>query len=215
VINLANSDSDQREKSYRCLYDDLYKVTHLGLNQYNLHPGSTVGTSTVTEGIEHIAQELNRALRAFPTVKIILENSCGGGRLIGGRFEHLRDIIDRIDDKLKSRIGVCLDTCHLYAAGFDISTPEGWDQTMDNFDKTVGLRYLSALHLNDSKGKLSSRIDRHANLGEGCIGLETFKHIMHDERVQYMPLILETPKVTRDFNYGEINELYKLADDLL
>ncbi|KAK0442047.1 xylose isomerase-like protein [Desarmillaria tabescens] len=190
LINLGNPDFQKREKSYECLVDDLNRCQQLSLEVYNFHPGSSVGAATTAESIGLIAECLNRAHKATTSVVTVLENMAGGGHIIGSDFSHLADIIAAVEDK--SRIGVCLDTCHMFAAGYDIRTKQGWDDTITKFDQQVGLSYLRGMHLNDSKTDFASNRDRHENIGMGRIGLEPFHYILTDPRVQGIPLILET-----------------------
>lgn len=138
-----------------------------------------------------IAAQLNKAHRATAAVVTVVENMCGHGNIIGGRFEDLRDIIQGVDDK--TRVGVCLDTCHAFAAGYDLRTPEAFAATMAEFDKIVGLKYLKALHLNDSKAPLGSHRDLHANIGTGFLGLRAFHNVMNYDGFQNLPMVLETP----------------------
>ncbi|KAI9057687.1 AP endonuclease [Trametes sanguinea] len=191
LVNLGNPDPDKREKSYECFVDDLKRCEQLGLSLYNFHPGSTVGAGTLGESLSFIAGCINRAHKETSSVIIVLENMAGSGNVIGSRFSELGDIIRQVDDK--SRVGVCLDTCHMYAAGYDITTREGWQATMEEFDREIGIGYLRGMHLNDSKAALGSKKDRHENIGLGHLGLRTFVHILADPRTRYIPLILETP----------------------
>ncbi|KAF8125960.1 xylose isomerase-like protein [Boletus edulis] len=191
LVNLGNPDEAKREKSYECFLDDLRRCERLGLMFYNFHPGSTVGNATKEESISLIAQSLNRVHKDTSSVITVIENMSGAKNIIGSQFTELRDIIEQVDDK--SRVGVCLDTCHLYAAGYDISTKAGWDETMATFDEQVGLSYLRGMHLNDSKTPLGSKKDRHENIGLGTLKLPAFLTILSDPRVQNIPLILETP----------------------
>ncbi|PBK60224.1 AP endonuclease, partial [Armillaria solidipes] len=192
LINLGNPDAEKRQKSYKCFVDDLNRCEQLGLEVYNFHPGSSVGATTTGESIGLIAECLNRAHTATTSVVTVLENMAGSGHIIGSDFSHLADIIAAVEDK--SRVGVCLDTCHMFAAGYDIRTKEGWEETLTKFDQRVGLSYLRGMHLNDSKTDFASNRDRHENIGMGYIGLAPFRHILTDPRVQGIPLILETPE---------------------
>jgi len=191
LINLGNPDSDKRGRSYECFLDDLKRCEELGLELYNFHPGSTVGETTTENSLSFIADCINRAHKATETVKIVLENMPGAGNVIGSKFSDLAGIIAKVEDK--ARIGVCLDTCHAYAAGYDIKTKEGWNATMNQFDNEVGLKYLCGMHLNDSKAACNSKKDRHENIGLGYLGINAFRHILQDPRTQNIPLILETP----------------------
>ncbi|KAK0196366.1 xylose isomerase-like protein [Armillaria mellea] len=192
LINLGNPDVEKRQKSYECFIDDLNRCEQLGLEIYNFHPGSSVGATTTGESIGFIAECLNRAHAGTTSVVTVLENMAGSGHTIGSDFSHLAGIIAAVEDK--SRVGVCLDTCHMFAAGYDIRTKKGWEETLTKFDERVGLSYLRAMHLNDSKTDFASKRDRHENIGMGYIGLEPFHHILTDPRLQGIPLILETPE---------------------
>ncbi|OJT12507.1 hypothetical protein TRAPUB_10908 [Trametes pubescens] len=191
LVNLGNPDSEKREKSFACFLDDLKRCEQLGLHLYNFHPGSTVGAGTTEASLALIAECINRAHKETASVVIVLENMAGAGNVIGSRFSDLGGIIKQVRDK--TRVGVCLDTCHMYAAGYDITTLEGWRQTMDEFEREVGAQYLRGMHLNDSKGALGSKKDRHENIGQGHLGLRTFAHILGDPRTRDIPLVLETP----------------------
>ena len=191
LINLAQPDPQKRERSFNVFMDELQRVEMLGLKYLNFHPGSTVGLISKEEGISMIAEAVNRAHSLLKRSVHVLETTSGQKNKIGGKFEELAAIIEKVEDK--SRIGVCIDTCHIYAAGYDISTADGWMQTMAEFDRVIGLKYLLGLHLNDSHGHLGSHIDRHANIGQGEIGLKGFRAVMNDSRLNGKPLILETP----------------------
>ncbi|KAF8886870.1 xylose isomerase-like protein [Gymnopilus junonius] len=196
LLNLANPDEDKREKSYECFLDDLKRCEALGLELYNFHPGSTVGATTTEASLGHIADCINRAHKETTVITTVLENMAGAGNIIGGNFAHLAGIIERVEDK--SRVGICLDTCHSFAAGYDIHTKEGWNLTsfifsVTKFEEEVGLKYLRAMHLNDSKTPCNSRKDRHENIGLGHLGLQAFHHVLTNPRTQNIPLILETP----------------------
>lgn len=191
LVNLGNPDEEKRQKSFNCFLDDLQRCEQLGLELYNFHPGSTVGQATKEESIAFIAECINNAHKATKYITIVIENMAGSGNVIGSRFSELKGIIDHVEDK--TRVGVCLDTCHAFAAGYDISTKKGWDATLSAFDTEVGLSYLKGLHLNDSKAALGSKKDRHENIGLGHIGISTFRHVVSDPRTQDIPLILETP----------------------
>ncbi|KZT23879.1 AP endonuclease [Neolentinus lepideus HHB14362 ss-1] len=192
LINLGNPDDEKREKAYQCFLDDLKRCEQLGLHLYNFHPGSTVGIVSAETSLTHIADCLNRAHNETSSIVTVIENMAGAGNVIGGAFSDIGGIIRQVDDK--SRVGVCLDTCHMFAAGYDIRTREGWSAMMDEFDAEIGLQYLRGMHLNDSKGDLASKKDRHENIGLGFLGLKTFHHILVDERIQNIPLVMETPQ---------------------
>ncbi|KAJ7765665.1 xylose isomerase-like protein [Mycena metata] len=191
LINLGNPDAEKRQKSYDCFLDDLKRCESLGLLLYNFHPGSSVGQATSDESISFIASCINEAHKATESVVTVLENMAGAGNIIGGDFNHLAKIISEVEDK--TRVGVCLDTCHMFAAGYDLRTKEGWEKIVTDFDTTVGLSYLRGMHLNDSKTEHGSKKDRHENIGMGHIGIQGFHHILNDPRFQDIPLILETP----------------------
>ncbi|KAF9448286.1 AP endonuclease [Macrolepiota fuliginosa MF-IS2] len=191
LINLGNPDQDKREKAFECFLDDLKRCELLGLKYYNFHPGSTVGNATKEESISLIAQCINRAHRETKYVVTVVENMAGAGNAIGGDFMDLHGIINEVEDK--SRVGVCLDTCHTFASGYDLRTETAWNEMMTKFDEQVGLSYLRGMHLNDSKTELGSKKDRHENIGLGFLALGTFRHLMNDPRVQNIPMILETP----------------------
>ncbi|KAL1677425.1 xylose isomerase-like protein [Schizophyllum commune] len=221
LVNLGNPDagnqdnrlkrnSEKRAKSYDCFVDDLKRCEQLGLALYNFHPGSTVGQGSVEESLTLIAECLNRAHKETTSVVTVIENMAGAGNIIGGEFSHLAGIIDQVENK--ERVGVCFDTCHGYSAGYDIATKEGWDAVMSDFDQQVGLKYLRALHLNDSKTPHKSNKDRHENIGQGTLGLPAFHHILTDPRTQNMPLILETPNGDNsDVWHTEINVLNRMS----
>ena len=193
LINLGNPDPEKRLKSYDAFVDEMIRVRQLGLKYLNFHPGSHLKEVSEEECIEIIALSLNEALEKTDgdnTVAVI-ENTAGQGTNIGYKFEHLKAIIDLVDNK--ERIGVCLDTCHTYSAGYDIKTESGFKQVMEDFDSIVGFKYLCGMHLNDSKKDFGSRVDRHDSLGKGTLGIDPFRFIMNDSRFDNIPLILETP----------------------
>jgi AP endonuclease 1 len=190
LVNLAQADPEKAEQAYECFLDDLHRCEDLGIKLYNFHPGNT-GTHSRSEAIGRIATQLNKAHKATNNVITVLENMAGSGNVIGSTWEDLRDIIALIDDK--SRVGVCIDTCHSFAAGYDLRSPEAFKQTMDKFGSLVGMSYLKALHLNDSKAPFSSHRDLHANIGTGFLGLRAFHNVMNFLPFQNIPMILETP----------------------
>lgn len=191
LINLGNPDVEKREKSYVSFVDDLQRCNTLGIDRYNFHPGSTIGKCLKEESIKFIAGYINRAHVDVPNVCIVLENMSGQKNIIGSKFEDLFDIIELVNDK--SRVGVCLDTCHLFAAGYDIRTKDAYEQTMAEFDKIIGFKYLKGVHVNDCKSELGSGLDRHENIGKGKIGINCFKYLMNDDRFNNVPMVLETP----------------------
>lgn len=194
LINLANPDPAKRKVSYTAFLDDLQRCEQIGVHRYVFHPGSTVGQCTKEQSIGHIAESLNKAIAATKSVTILLENMAGQKNVLCSEFEDLRDIIALVDKK--DRIGVCLDTCHLFSAGHDIRTEEKFEAVMKKFDSIVGMKYLKAMHINDSKAPLGSGLDRHEHIGKGTLGLAPFKFIMqHPTWFKDMPLVLETPEV--------------------
>ena len=189
LINLGHPDPEAIAKSRDAFIDEMKRCEHLGLQLLNFHPGSHLNKITVEECLDRVAESINITLGQTSGVTAVIENTAGQGSNIGNRFEHLRYIIDRVDDK--SRVGVCIDTCHAFAAGYDLA--DHYDETFDEFDNIVGFSYLRAFHLNDSKKPLGSRVDRHESIGKGCIGIDFFKRLIADPRFDNMPLILETP----------------------
>lgn len=192
LVNLAQEDSDKAKQAYSAFLDDLHRCERLGIKLYNFHPGAS-GPSPLPDAIKRIAAHLNTALATTSTVIPLLENMAGSGTVIGSRFSDLHDIISHIKPEFQSRIGVCLDTCHAFAAGYDLRSPESFHAVLREFDDVVGLKYLKALHINDSKAPLASRRDLHQNIGLGFLGLRAFHNVMNEARFEGLPLILETP----------------------
>ncbi len=190
LVNLAQKDPEKANQAYDNFLDDLQRCEALGIELYNFHPGST-GGDTKAAAIARIAAQLNKSHRATKSVVTVIENMAGSGNVVGSRFEELRDIIALVDDK--SRVGVCIDTCHAFAAGYDLSTPEAFTKTVDEFDSVVGTKYLRAFHLNDSKAPLGSNRDLHANIGTGFLGLRAFHSLVNHAPFQDLPMVLETP----------------------
>ncbi len=191
LINLGNPTEDGRNKSLASFIHEMKRCEALGLTMLNFHPGSHLKAISEADCLKRIADGINEALQQTTGVTAVIENTAGQGTNLGFRFEHLRQIIDLVDDK--TRVGVCIDTCHLFAAGYDIRTPEAYISTMKEFDDIVGVQYLKAMHLNDAKKELGSHVDRHESIGAGAIGQEAFKLLVRDERTNNIPLILETP----------------------
>lgn len=193
LINLATADSALRQKSIESLTEEIDRADALGLDGLVMHPGSFT-SGTEEGGLKLIADGLATVLAAHPGVKtrILLEHTAGQGTSLGHRFEHLAEIIDLLDGS--PRVGVCLDTCHLLAAGYDICSPEGYAETFKQFGRVVGFSRLKAFHLNDSKKPRASRVDRHEHIGQGCIGLAPFQRLLLDPRFAKLPMLLETPK---------------------
>jgi AP endonuclease-1 len=190
LVNLAQEDKDKAKQAYDHFLDDLKRCEALGIKMYNFHPGAA-GKAPLTEAINRISAQLNRALAETRTAMPLLENMAGS--VIGSRFADLRDIIAGINSEYRSRIGVCIDTCHAFAAGYDLRTPAAFKKTMQEFDAVVGIEYLKALHINDSKAPFGSHRDLHQNIGLGFLGLRAFHNVMNESRFHNMPLILETP----------------------
>ena len=204
LINLGHSLKEKEEKSLNAFIDELKRVEQLGLKYLNFHPGSHLKEISEKECLEKIAKNLNIALNETNSAIAVMETTAGQGSNLGYKFEHLRDIIDMVEDK--NRIAVCIDTAHIFAAGYDIRTKEAYEKTMSEFDEIIGFKYLKGMHLNDSKAKFASRVDRHHSLGKGEIGLDAFKFIMNDKRIDNIPLILET--INPDIWDEEIKLLY-------
>ncbi len=190
LINLGHPDDAQRQKSLDAFLDEVERCELLGLDKLNFHPGSHLRKISEEECLDRIADAMNEVLRQSDNVTLVIENTAGQGSNLGYKFEHLRYLIDKSIDK--SRVGVCLDTAHMFAAGYDIRTRETYEETMRKFDEIVGFAYLRGMHINDSKAKFASRVDRHHSLGKGEIGLDAFRFIMNDSRLDDIPLILET-----------------------
>ncbi|MFM7767666.1 MAG: deoxyribonuclease IV, partial [Bacteroidota bacterium] len=190
LINLAAESDETREKSIAALTLEVERCTLLGLSFCVLHPGAA-GSQTQETAIEKIADGLKQVLEKTPTSKvmILLENTAGQGSSVGGPFENLKQIAELTQSK---RIGYCFDTCHAYAAGFDIRTTKGCEETFAEFDRILGLENLKAFHLNDSKGDLGSHLDRHEHIGKGKLGLEPFRYIM--KNFPQIPKVIETEK---------------------
>ena len=195
LINLGHPEKEALEKSRAAFLDEMQRCELLGLDRLNFHPGSHLQKITEEESLDRIAESINIALDKTRGVTAVIENTAGQGSNLGFRFEHLRYLIDRVEDK--SRVGVCIDTCHAFAAGYDLRTAEACDATFAELDRVVGFGYLKGMHLNDAMKILGSRVDRHMPLGEGMIGMECFRYIARDERFDGIPLILETPDEAR------------------
>lgn len=193
LINLGSPDEEGLQKSRNAFFDEMTRCEQLGLMMLNFHPGSHLNKISLEECLDKIAESINMALERTSGVTAVIENTAGQGSNVGNRFEHIRYIIDRVQDK--SRVGVCIDTCHTYSAGYDIVGD--YDAVFEEFDKVIGFDYLRGVHLNDSKKLLASRVDRHDSLGDGTLGVEFFKRFMNDTRFDNMPVILETPDENR------------------
>ncbi|MDD2558889.1 MAG: deoxyribonuclease IV [Desulfuromonadaceae bacterium] len=195
LINLGHPEEEKLERSRSAFLDEMQRCDQLGLMYLNFHPGSHLKQVDESTCLSTIAASVNIALCASENVIAVVENTAGQGSNVGYSFEHLAEIIRQVEDK--KRIGVCIDTCHTFAAGYDLSSTAACEKTFAEFDAIVGFEYLKGMHLNDSKKECGSRVDRHAPLGEGSIGWDCFKYIMHDSRFDNIPLILETPEPQR------------------
>ena len=193
LINLGTPKEADRQKSIGAFLEEIDRCDQLGLPFLIFHPGSHLGAGE-EEGCRTIARSLNEIRKNRPDfkVKLLMETTAGQGTNIGYRFAHLKMILDQVD--FPERMGVCLDTCHIFAAGYDIRTRPGYEKTFDEFDKLVGLSRIRAFHINDSKKDYLSRVDRHEHIGKGFIGTEAFRCLMNDARFSNIPMVLETPK---------------------
>lgn len=206
LINLGHPEEEALQKSRAAFLDEMLRCEQLGLNSYNFHPGSHLHKMDVDACLDRIAESINFALDKTKGVTAVIENTAGQGTNLGHTFEQIAHIIDKVEDK--SRVGVCIDTAHALAAGYEIRTREGFDETFDNFNKIVGIEYLKGMHINDSKKEVGTRVDRHDSLGKGVMSMDLFSFIMNDSRFDNMPLILETPDT--DIWAEEIKMLYSL-----
>ena len=195
LINLGHPEAEGLEKSRESFIEEMRRCELLGLDRLNFHPGSHLKKISEEESLALVAESINLALERTKGVTAVIENTAGQGSNLGYKFEHLAYIIERVEDK--SRVGVCLDTCHSFAAGYDLRTKEALDVTFSEFERIVGFKYLRGMHLNDALKPLGSRVDRHAPLGDGEIGWECFRYIMGDARFDNIPLVLETPDEAR------------------
>jgi len=195
LINLGHPEREALVKSRTAFIAEMRRCEALGITLLNFHPGSHLRISSEKDCIDRIAESIEIALAETKGVTAVIENTAGQGSNLGFRFEQIARILSQVHGK--NRMGVCLDTAHAFAAGYDFRTPEALAATLEEFDRTVGFRYLRGVHLNDSKADLGSRVDRHAPIGKGKIGLEAFRLIMNDSRFEGIPLILETPERER------------------
>ncbi len=207
LINLGHPEADGLQKSREAFVEEMSRCEQLGLDRLNFHPGSHLGKITVEQCLDRVAESINIALDRTRGVTAVIENTAGQGSNVGFAFEHLAYIIDKVEDK--SRVGYCIDTCHAFAAGYDLSTAAACEAAFARLDSIVPLSYLRGMHLNDAMKTLGSHVDRHMPLGEGHIGLEVFRYIASDARFDNIPLILETPDPDRW--PAEIAMLYDFA----
>jgi len=191
LINLGHPEKEALQKSRDAFLDEMQRCEQLGLDRLNFHPGSHLNQIPEEQCLSVIADSINWALEQTSGVIAVIENTAGQGSNVGFAFYQLKKIIDQVNDK--SRVGVCIDTCHAYSAGYDIKTKAGFEKVFREFDEVVGFEYLKGMHLNDSKKELGSKVDRHDSLGTGTLGYEVFECIMNDSRFDNIPLILETP----------------------
>lgn len=209
LINLGSPEQESLEKSRQSFLDEMRRCEQLGLTMLNFHPGSHLNKISIDECLDRIAESINITLDVTSGVKAVIENTAGQGSNLGFTFEQIRRIIDGIHDK--SRVGVCIDTCHALAAGYDLTNPEGYAETWRQFGEIIGWEYFCAMHVNDTKKGLGSKVDRHESLGKGMIGSELFQLIMNDPRMDSIPLILETPNV--DIWPEEIRQMYSYINE--
>lgn len=195
LINLGSPDPEGLAKSRNSFIEEMQRCEQLGLKMLNFHPGSHLKQISLEQCLTLVAESINIALDKTDGVTAVIENTAGQGTNVGFSFQHLAYIIDKVEDK--SRVGVCLDTCHTYSAGYDLKTEAGYNATFEEFEEVVGFKYLRAIHLNDTKKDLGSRVDRHESIGKGLLGEDFFHRLMKDSRFDDMPLILETPDETR------------------
>lgn len=206
LINLGHPEAEALKKSRDAFLDEMQRCEQLGLELLNFHPGSHLKKISEEESLMLVAESINQALDNTRGVTAVIENTAGQGSNLGYRFEHLAAIIDRVEDK--ARVGVCLDTCHTFTAGYDLRSREACDQTFGEFAEIVGFDYLRGVHLNDSKPDLGARVDRHESLGKGKLGWEVFRYIMNDDRFDEIPMVLET--IDDSLWPEEIRQLYAL-----
>ncbi|HOU67860.1 MAG TPA: deoxyribonuclease IV [Paludibacteraceae bacterium] len=195
LINLGHPDNEAITKSRMTFLDEMMRCEQLGLKLLNFHPGSSLKEISTEECLTKIAESINMTLDKTHGVCAVIENTAGQGSNVGNKFEELKYIIDLVEDK--SRVGICIDTCHAFAAGYDLVGNEALEQTFNTFDNVIGFNYLRGMHLNDTKKGIGSHVDRHESIGLGAIGLDSFKWIMKDPRFDNIPLILETPDESR------------------
>ena len=190
LINLGHPDEILRKKSVEAFIDEVERCEKLGIKLLNFHPGSHLNEISAEICLQNIANSLNFAIANTSGVKLVIENTAGQGSNLGFKFEQIAYIIERVENK--NRIGVCIDTCHAFAGGYDFRTKESYEKTMGEFDRIIGYKFLSGMHLNDTKNELGVRKDRHESLGRGFLGLSSFENIMNDKQIDEIPLILET-----------------------
>jgi deoxyribonuclease-4 len=194
LINLGHPDEESLQRSRDGFFDEMHRCEQLGLDKLNFHPGSHLEATPFDVCLDLIAASINLALEKSSGVTAVIENMAGQGTNLGYTFEQLAHIIDKVEDK--SRVGVCIDTAHLLASGYEIRTRAGYDETFRRFDRIIGFHYLKGVHINDSHKDLGTRVDRHASIGKGVMGMDLFTFIMNDRRFDGLPIVLETPEET-------------------
>ena len=194
LINLGSPDPDKLQKSRAAFLDEMRRCEQLGLTMLNFHPGSHMREMEVDQCLDLIATSINMILDQTSGVKAVIENTAGQGSNLGYTFEQIARIIDGVEDK--TRVGVCIDTCHAHSAGYDMTTPEAYDKTWADFERIIGLQYFAGMHLNDTLKAIGSHVDRHASIGTGLLDLDFWRRLMNDPRMDGIPLILETPDDT-------------------
>jgi len=209
LINLGHPEKEPLEKSRTSFLDEMKRCELLGLDRLNFHPGSHLNAISIEDCLGRIAESVNITLNKTTGITAVIENTAGQGTNLGHTFEQLKYIIDLVEDK--SRVGVCIDTCHAFTSGYDVRSIKGLNETFDKFDEIIGFQYLKGMHLNDSKKEFASHVDRHENLGSGFLSEETFSFIMNDKRFDNIPLILETPE--ESLWAAEIKKLYSLINN--
>ena len=207
LINLGHPEEENLTKSRNAFLDEMQRCEQLNINRLNFHPGSHLNKIEIDACLDRIAESINIALDQTEGVTAVIENTAGQGTNLGHTFEQLAHIIDKVEDK--SRVGVCIDTAHTLAAGYEIRTEESYKETFQSFDDIVGFKYLKGIHLNDSKKEVGTKVDRHDSLGVGVMGMTLFELMMKDSRFDKMPIILETPD--QEIWAEEIKMLYKLV----
>jgi deoxyribonuclease-4 len=194
------------KKSRAAFLDEMQRCELLGLDRLNFHPGSHLNSIGIDECLRRISESINIVLDKTKGVTAVIENVAGQGTNVGHTFEQLRAMIDNVEDK--SRVGICIDTCHAYTSGYDVKSPDGFRKTFEKFSETIGFEFLKGMHLNDSKKEFATKVDRHENIGIGFLGVETFAILVNDKRFDNIPLILETPD--ESLWEAEIKKLYSL-----
>ncbi|MDR1345730.1 MAG: deoxyribonuclease IV [Bacteroidales bacterium] len=194
LINLGHPEPESLQKSREAFLDEMQRCEQLGLQLLNFHPGSHLNQITLDQCLGTIAETINITLAKTKGVTAVIENTAGQGSNVGFSFAHIAQIISKVEDK--SRIGVCVDTCHTYSAGYDLKSETGYQKTWAEFDEIIGINYLKSIHLNDTKKEYGSRVDRHESIGKGFLGIDFFKRFMKDPRFDNIPVIMETPDET-------------------